>query len=133
MSAETDASIIKLGEVLKKYYWDRLTDRSPDATTFKPFFDVANCVTEAWKARLDKREECAYAGTKLLQSVLVGTSRRFTDKVQEANDLFTTGMRVAEHLWNVLDASGGDNYSFKAEVRRIEDILSDMMAQVVTS
>lgn len=131
MSTEADASIIKLGEVLKKYYWDRLTARSPDATT--PFFDLANYVTEAWKARLDKREECAYAGTKLLQSVLVGTSRRFTYQVQEANDLFTMGMRVAEHLWNVLDASGGDNYSFKAEVHRIEDLLSDMMAQVVTS
>lgn len=123
-TTKIEPSIVKLKEVLKRYYWTNITHKNaPEELVLKPLDDLVAYIIDAQKAHLDKREECAYAGTKLLQSVLNETNRNFTEHVQEANDLFLAGMRIAEYIWNLINKFGVDNPNFKKEISKIKTIL----------
>lgn len=111
----------KCRESLKKYYWNRLRgDR--DATKdvlLKPFLEMADYIYKAWKARLDKKNESLYAGSLMFDSVLKGTGRRFTSDVVEANEVCDVGRRLANQMWDQLEAMKGDLQVFKGLVSKM--------------
>ncbi len=118
---QADPTVIKLCEVLRKFYWSRLRS-NPGSSKRKllgPFNELKDYVLEAWSSGLDKREECAYAGSVLLFSVLKGSGRRFAREPEEANELFLAGMRLANHLWGLLEQSGGNVDQFDMNVDEI--------------
>lgn len=110
---------------MKRHYWSRFKQMGTYSwdIVLKPFDDLVDYVVKAWNYGLDKKEECAYAGLKLLYSALDATERRFTSNVAEANELFTAGMEVANYLWDELDRLKGDLLNFKANVDDIAKML----------
>jgi hypothetical protein len=89
----------------------------------KPYYELVDYVAKAWEAGLDKKEECAYAGTKFLHAALEGTRRRFASEVEEANELFLSGMKAANYFWDELDNVKGDLLLFRAKVDEFSKIL----------
>lgn len=126
MSDKVGSWLANLKKALETYYWKRIkANESPENPYFnKPLDDLAEYILKAWKSRLDKREECAYAGTKLLQSVLDRTGRKYVEDVKEANELFVAGMQLASYLWGLLDRYG-DGDAFNEEMNKIKKFLKN--------
>lgn len=121
---EAQPVILKLSSVLKKYYESKQKDyKLTQEAVVGPLYQVVEYITMARKVGLDRRKECAYAGTKFLHSVLGSMGFRFADNVEEANELFLIGTRVAGHIWDLLDASEGGGTAFSAKVKEIEAFL----------
>jgi len=120
-----EPAMVKLQEALNKRYWSRLPNSKSLSSDvkLKPFNDVVSYVLKAWKARLDRRQECALAGSKLLDSVVKTTDRRFADNAEEANELFLAGMDVANYLWDELIKLKGNTSALQAKVVEINNQL----------
>ena len=112
-------------EELKKYYWSKLGKGSDVTKDFKlkPFYEMTDYVYKAWKAGLDKKSETHYAGALLFDFILQCTGRRFTSDVVEANAITEIGRKMADHMWNQLDASNGDFSAYKSLVSETADSL----------
>ena len=115
----------KSREELKKYYWSKLGggDDVTKDSKLKPFSEMTDYVYKAWKVRLDKKSETHYAGALLFDFILQGTGRRFTSDVVEANEITEIGRKIADHMWNQLDASKGDLSAYNKMVSEIKDSL----------
>jgi hypothetical protein len=87
---------------LHRWYWSRKNNLTRDEAV-RPGIDVLEYVYKARKEGLDKRSETAYCGSILLYSVLSLTGRRHTSDVDEANELFEVGRKLASTIWNELD------------------------------
>ncbi len=127
--AGIDATLLqKSRDALKKYYWSRLGEGGdvPKESQLKPFSEMTNYVYKAWKARLDKKSETHYAGALLFDFILEGTGRRFTSDVVEANEITEIGRKMADHMWNQLDASKGDLSAYNSMVSEIETSLLEI-------
>ncbi len=96
-------------DALKKHHWaqnhnNREKGQTPDSKdVLKPFLDLAEYVSSAKSSGLKKQEQCAYAGSVLLDSLLEVTGRRFTYDLEEANDVFMAGKNLANDLWEKMD------------------------------
>jgi hypothetical protein len=116
-----NALLQKSREELTKYYWSKLGEGG-DVTKdskLKPFSEMTDYVYKAWKAHLNKRSETHYAGSLLFDFILQGTGRRFTSDVVEANEITEIGRKIADHMWNQLDASNGDLLAYNSMVSEI--------------
>jgi len=116
-----DSFISKLQTALRKHYWNRFpnTEDNSSHRKIRPVEDMFEYVFKAWNAKLDRKTECALAGSKLLDSVLDNTGRRFASNVEEANDLYLAGMDAASFLWDELDETRGNQSSFQIKVNEI--------------
>ena len=104
LSENKDIFIQRTKLALKKYYWDKLTTDVSKRKLMKPLFDVDEYVYEAYNANLDRAKTSLYAGTIFLDSILKETGRKFTSDVKEANILFDIGKRLANLIWDELNA-----------------------------
>ncbi|HKZ94159.1 MAG TPA: hypothetical protein VJ249_06240 [Candidatus Bathyarchaeia archaeon] len=122
--------IPKLQAALRKYYWDRFPNQENPSSIRKtrPIQDVSDYILRAWNAKLDRKTECALAGSKLLDSVLENTGRRFASNVEEANDLYLAGMDAAGFLWDELDSNKGNQSSYQIKVNEIITALQEESA-----
>ena len=98
-------------------------DEVTKESKLKPFSEMTDYVYKAWKAGLDKKSETHYAGALLFDFILQCTGRRFTSDVVEANAITEIGRKMADHMWNQLDASNGDFSAYKSLVSETADSL----------
>ncbi|HJN58270.1 MAG TPA: hypothetical protein QGF52_04590 [Nitrososphaerales archaeon] len=120
-----DALLKNSREEMEKYYWSKL-GKGSDVTAeskLKPFSEMTDYVYKAWNAGLDKKSETHYAGALLFDFILQCTGRRFTSDVVEANAITEIGRKMADQMWNQLDASKGDLSAYNNMISETADSL----------
>lgn len=92
-----------LSEALQKYYQEYQGNPRKRSNVVNPFRKIANYVYAAWKAGLDKKEECAYTGSLLIFSVQKEIGIKYASDVSQVNQLYLAGLKMANAIWTKLD------------------------------
>jgi len=116
-----DPAVQNFKEALKKHLHAKLmlSKEYRVNKSVRPLFHVKEQVAIAWKAKLERKEECAFTCSRFLYSVLNEKNQRFISSVDEANEIWLAGMRFAEYLWGILDNSKGDMQIYDAKVEEL--------------
>lgn len=64
---------------------------------------VKEVVAKSIEAGLNRETECGYAGIKFLFTLLETTSRGSTSSIEEANQIFMVGMKIANKIWSLME------------------------------
>lgn len=109
-----DDSVRSFSDSLQRYLWHGVSElKEPDG--LRPLEDVKTFVLESWRSKLSMTSETAYGGSKLFDSILEGTGRRYSDDLDEANEVFKAGRAFSKYLWGLLDDSGEEGFTKKIE------------------
>ncbi len=129
MSIHIEELIKETCKDFEEYYWKSreitysgtpgaYIQKVPEKEAGFPLVDLAHYIVDARKEQVKKFDACYYGGTKLLFAVLERTNRRWSRSVEEANNLFSTGKKTSEYLWDLLDKYG-DSKKFWKEIHRL--------------
>ncbi len=91
-----DNEVLKELEKIKSYPW------VTPGIVEDSLKSVKELIAESIEAGLSRGTECGYAGTKFLFSLLEAAGKDSADSIEEANEIFTVGMRIADKLWGFL-------------------------------
>ncbi|MEE9116926.1 MAG: hypothetical protein V3U09_08540 [Thermoplasmata archaeon] len=112
-------------DTMKKHHWnnEQMNGKQgkvpgPD-DVLRPFLELSDYVKSAKRSGLQRTEQCAYAGSILLDSLLEVTGRRFTYDVEEANDIFKAGRDLANELWG----RSGTDVSNSSDLKEMKDLI----------
>lgn len=112
-------AIRALSNAFIEYYGDKPTSRNK---ILNPILVVADYIFQAQKAGLDQREQCMYAGSVLIFSILEETGRKHATDVNKVNKVYLAGIKLANTLWSNLD-------TLEASSKKIDDKTFDEIVQ----
>ena len=102
----TQELIREVADAMHRWYWSRKNNLTRDDAV-RPALDVLEYAYKARKEGLDRKSETAYCGSILLYSVMSLTGRRHTSDVDEANELYEAGRKLASAIWDEFDSHEG--------------------------
>ncbi len=112
-------------DAMKKHHWNdeqmngkQGKDLSSD-DVLRPFLELSDYVKSAKRSGLQRTEQCAYAGSILLDTVLEVTGRRFTADLEEANEVFKAGRDLADDMWG----RPGTDESSPLDLKEMRDLI----------
>ena len=99
-------------DTMKKHHWNngptngRRVEVLDSDDVLRPFLALSDYIKSAKRSGLQRVEQCAYAGSILLDTVLEVTGRRFTKDLDEANEVFMAGRDLANEIWGRRGTNG---------------------------
>lgn len=119
----TQGLIRDVADTMRRWYWSRRNNLTRDDVV-KPAIDVLEYAYKARKEGLDRRSETSYCGSILLYSVMSLTGRRHTSDVDEANELYEAGRKLASAIWDELDR-------FERSKKGVKDGMDSVLADIL--